>query len=85
MENLCKKKKRKKKANTHPLKKIVDFFSFKLIRPSNPLYPTASLQWGKTMSHSECPRYDIKQSDGEVPVILELHCRCSRVHSGPEW
>ena len=22
--------------------------------------------------HNECPRYDTKQSDGEVPVMLEL-------------
>ena len=26
---------------------------------------------GKTSTY-ECPRYDTKQSDGEVPVILEL-------------
>ena len=29
------------------------------------------LQMGKT-SPNECPRYDTKQSDGEVPVMLEL-------------
>ena len=29
--------------------------------------PTALLQMG-----NECPRYDTKQSDGEVPVMLEL-------------
>ena len=23
-------------------------------------------------SHNECPRYDIKQSDGEAPVMQEL-------------
>ena len=46
----------------------------KILRPSrlglqNTL--TAPLQKGKTPS-SECPRYDTKQSDGEVPVMLEL-------------
>ena len=41
---------------------------------------------------NECPGYDTKQSDGEVPVILglwgkraPLHCHCSQVHFGPEW
>ena len=30
-------------------------------------------RWGKTPSPAnECPRYDTKQSDREVPVILEL-------------
>ena len=30
--------------------------------------------------------YDTKQSDGEVPVMLELWgLRSSQVHSGPEW
>ena len=32
--------------------------------------PTASLQRGNPSN--ECPEYDTKQSDGEVPVILEL-------------
>ena len=32
---------------------------------------------------NECPGYDSKQSDGEVPVMLELHCHRSQVHSGP--
>ena len=31
----------------------------------------ASLQRGKTLSN-KCPGYDIKQSDGEAPVMLEL-------------
>ena len=31
--------------------------------------PTASLQRGKT-TPNECPGYDSKQSDGEVPVML---------------
>ena len=39
--------------------------------------------------HNECSGYDTKQSDGEVPVMLEcgvpLHCHCSQVHSGPKW
>ena len=36
--------------------------------------PTASLQRGKTAHppSNECPGYDIKQSDGEAPVMLEL-------------
>ena len=32
--------------------------------------PTAPLQWGKTPN--ECPVHDTKQSDDEVPVMLEL-------------
>ena len=32
---------------------------------------TALLQKGQT-HHNECSRYDTKQSDGEVPVMLEL-------------
>ena len=35
--------------------------------------PNASLQRGKTPPpFNECPVYDTKLSDGEVPVILEL-------------
>ena len=34
--------------------------------------PTAPLQRGKTPPSNECPGYDTKQSDGEVPVMLEL-------------
>ena len=34
--------------------------------------PTASLQRGKTPPPNEYPGYDTKQSDGEVPVMLEL-------------
>ena len=41
---------------------------------------------------NECPWYDTKQSDGEIPVMLELwerwstpSCHRSQVHSGPEW
>ena len=33
--------------------------------------PIATLQKG-TLSKNECPRYDIKQSDGEIPVKLEV-------------
>ena len=33
--------------------------------------PTASLQRGKTPPN-ECPGYDTKQSDGEVPAMQEL-------------
>ena len=53
--------------------------------------PIASLQRGKTPPN-EFPGYDTKQSDGEVPVILEiwrmrstLHCHLSQVHCGPKW
>ena len=34
--------------------------------------PTASLQRSKTHTPNECPGYDTKQSDGEVPAMLEL-------------
>ena len=34
-------------------------------------YPSAPLQRDKTLPN-ECPGYDTKQSDGEVPVMLEL-------------
>ena len=34
--------------------------------------PTASLQRGKTPPTNECPRYDTKQCDGEVQLMLEL-------------
>ena len=34
--------------------------------------PTVSLQRGKTPPPNECPVYDTKQSDGDVPVMLEL-------------
>ena len=33
--------------------------------------PTASLQRGKT-PNNKCPGYDTKQSDGEVPAMLEI-------------
>ena len=41
---------------------------------------------------NECPGYDIKQSDGETPVMLELwgiwntfHCYRSQVNSDQDW
>ena len=41
---------------------------------------------------NECPGYDNKQSDGEVPAVwsfgecgVPLHYHRSQVHSGPEW
>ena len=35
---------------------------------------------------NECPRYDTKQSDGEVPVMLELRRkRCTPSLPGPLW
>ena len=33
---------------------------------------TASLQKDKTSSPNKCPGYDVKKSDGEIPVMLEL-------------
>ena len=33
---------------------------------------TASLQRGKSLPCNDCPGYDSKQSDGEVPVMLEF-------------
>ena len=34
--------------------------------------PIASQQKGKTTTTTECPGYDTKQLNGEVPVMLEL-------------
>ena len=41
---------------------------------------------------SKSPDYDIKQSDGEAPIMMELwecrvpfYCHHSQVHFGPEW
>ena len=34
--------------------------------------PTASLQRGRTPLPNECPGYDIKKSDGDAQVILEV-------------
>ena len=46
----------------------------------------------KIHSSNEYSGYEIKQSDGEAPVMLDLwecgellHCLCSKVHSGSEW
>ena len=46
----------------------------------------------RTPSPNKCPGYDTKQSDGKVPVMLELWRMQStpslpllQVHSGPEW
>ena len=36
------------------------------------LTPTAPLQKVKAPTPNKCPGYDTKQSDGEVPVMLEL-------------
>ena len=55
------------------------YFSYINLFPDLPsrlgLYPpTAPLQRGKTPhTHThKCPGYDTKQSDGEIPVMLEL-------------
>ena len=43
---------------------------------------------GVRPSPDECPVYDAKQSDGEVPlgkVGVSLHCHHSQVHCGLEW
>ena len=49
---------------------------------------TAPLQRGKTPPN-KCPGYDTKQSDGEVPVILELWGMWSTpsllLLPGPPW
>ena len=47
------------------------------------------LQRSKTPPN-ECPGYDSKQSDGEVPVMhgeygAPLHCHFSQVLFGPAW
>ena len=43
------------------------------------------MQAGKR-PHNECPAYDTKQSDGEVPVMLELWgMRSTRLLPGPVW
>ena len=51
--------------------------------------PTASLQRGKTPTPYECPGYDTKQSDGKVPVMLELwemwSTRSLLLLPGPLW
>ena len=54
--------------------------------------PTASLKTGKTPPMSVTKRCDIKQFDGETPVMLVLwgiwstrYCHRSQVLSGPEW
>ena len=31
-----------------------------------------SAEWQESSSHNECPAYDTKQSDSEVPVMLKL-------------
>ena len=55
------------------------FWSFRAseVGPSLPLLRLPSrqglsLQTGKTLPHNECPRYDTKQSDSDVPLMLEL-------------
>ena len=50
-------------------------YAFNILLPSRlglKNTPTASLQRGKTPPPNECPGYDTKQSDGEVPAVLEL-------------
>ena len=39
--------------------------------------PTASFQRGKSPHPNEFPGCDIKQSDGEAPVMLEIWGMCS--------
>ena len=50
---------------------------------------TTLLQRGKTPSPNECPGYDTKQSDGEVPVMLGLWGMWSILSlpllPGPHW
>ena len=47
---------------------------------------------GPARPPNKCSGYDTKQSNGEVPVMLDLgeygvhlHCQRSQVHSDPEW
>ena len=61
-------------------------------RPRLPNTLAASLQRDKILSPNEYTGYDTKQSDGEVPVLLELWGMCCTsslrllpVHSGLEW
>ena len=49
----------------------VHFLTRLLIDQSAGAVPTAPLQKGKTPIN-ECPGYDTKQSDGDVPAVLEL-------------
>ena len=46
----------------------------------------------RVRSPNECPRYNTKQSDGKVPIMLglrgiwiPLHCHHFQVHFGSEW
>ena len=43
----------------------------KFLRILNILFLRCPVDWGCRI-HKECPRYDTKESDGEVPVILGL-------------
>ena len=51
--------------------------------------PVAPLQRGKTHPPNECPGFDTKQFDGEVPVMLELWGMWSTLSlpllPGPLW
>ena len=58
------------------------------------IYIHGSVGWDCRIDHpaNECPGYDTKQSDGEVPVMQELWgmrstglLLSSQAHSGPEW
>ena len=44
---------------------------FNILKPAQSNTPTASLQSGKTLTN-ECSRYDIRKSNCEAPVMLEL-------------
>ena len=47
--------------------------------------PTVSLQRGKTPAHNECHRYDTKQFDGVVPVMLEFCTPSLSLLPSPFW
>ena len=60
------KKKKQKKNNCYPYFYIL----LKIKKTIAQSAETAPLQRGKTLPLNECPGYDTKQSDGEVPVML---------------
>ena len=62
---------KKKKKSSGSFKNVIHKMSFCPVGWGCRIH-TASLQRGKTPPPNECPGYDTKQSDGEVPPVLEL-------------
>ena len=54
-----------------PISKTTMFF-LKKNHPQNVLAQSAGAVEYTDCTSNECPRYDTKQSDGEVPAVLEL-------------